>query len=74
VEGDVSIDSEALFMINFVNLKIKLAQSFGCTHMDRVYVCIFIGISAHSICIYTVFLKKYIKIITSETSLFSNQN
>jgi hypothetical protein len=30
--GDVPIDSEALLMTDFVNLKIKLAQSFGDAH------------------------------------------
>jgi hypothetical protein len=32
---DVSIDSEALLLTDFVNLKIKLAQSFGGIHRDR---------------------------------------
>jgi hypothetical protein len=44
-----------------MNLKIKSAQSFGCTHRVRMYVYVFIGVSAHtymSIYIYTVFLKK----------------
>jgi hypothetical protein len=50
-------------MINFVNLKINLAQSFGCAHKNRVYVHMFIEVSDHtcmSICVYTVFLKKKI--------------
>jgi hypothetical protein len=44
-----------------MNLKIKSVQSFGCTHRVRMYVYVFIGVSAHtymSIYIYTVFLKK----------------
>jgi hypothetical protein len=60
---DVLIDSETLFVINFVNLKIKSTQSFRGEHRDRVCVCIFIGVSARtcmSICIYTIFLKKII--------------
>jgi hypothetical protein len=60
---DVLIDSETLFVINFVNLKIKPTQSFRGAHRDRVCVCIFIGVSARtcmSICIYTIFLKKII--------------
>jgi hypothetical protein len=46
---------------DFVNLKIKLVQSFRCVHIDRVCAYIIIGVSAHtymSICVYTVFLKK----------------
>jgi hypothetical protein len=61
VRGDVSINNEALLVIDFVNLKINLAQSFGCAHRDRVCVRVFIGVSAHtcmSICVFTVFLKK----------------
>jgi hypothetical protein len=63
VRGDVSVNSETLLVTDFVNLKIKPAQSFGCAHMDRIYVRVFIEVSAHtymSICIYTVFLKKKI--------------
>jgi hypothetical protein len=47
VEGDISIDSETLLGINFMNLKIKLAQSFECTHNDRVCIGVFIRVSAH---------------------------
>jgi hypothetical protein len=61
VGGDVPVDSETLLVINFVNLKIKLVQSFGCAHKSMVCVRVFIEISAHmcmSICVCTVFLKK----------------
>jgi hypothetical protein len=61
VEDDISIDSDALLVTDFVNLKIKSAQSFRGAHMDRVCMYILIGVSAHtciSICICTVFLKK----------------
>jgi hypothetical protein len=61
VGGDISVDSEALLVTDFMNLKIKLAQSFRGAHMGRVYVHIFIGVSAcmcMSIYICTVFLKK----------------
>jgi hypothetical protein len=61
VGGDDLIDSEMLLMTDFVNLKIKLAQSFGCAHRDMVYACVFVGVSARtciSIYIYTVFLEK----------------
>jgi hypothetical protein len=50
-----------LLVTDFVNLKIKSAQSFRCVHRDRMYVHVFIRMSAHiyiSIYIYTVFLKK----------------
>jgi hypothetical protein len=53
--------SETFLVTDFVNLKIKLAQSFRCVHIDRVCVYIIIGVSTYtymSICVYTVFLKK----------------
>jgi hypothetical protein len=61
VGDDVFIDSETLLVTDFVNLKIKPAQSFGGAHRDRV--CVFIGVSTHtcmSIYICTMFLKKKI--------------
>jgi hypothetical protein len=61
VGGDVSIDSDALLVIDFVDLKIKSIQSFECAHESKMRVRIFIGVNAHtyiSIYIYTVFLKK----------------
>jgi hypothetical protein len=61
VGDDVPINSGALLVTDFVNLKIKTAQSFRGVHRDRVCVRVFIGVSAHmcmSICVYTVFLKK----------------
>jgi hypothetical protein len=61
VEDDISVDSETLFVIDFINFKIKSAQSFGCTHKDSVYVHVFIRISARtcvSIFVCSVFLKK----------------
>jgi hypothetical protein len=53
-----------LLVIDFVNLKIKLAQFFGCAHRGRVCVRMFIRVSARmwmSICICTVFLKNKIE-------------
>jgi hypothetical protein len=50
-------------MTNFVNLKIKPTQFFGCVYRGRIYVRVFIEVSAHtymSIYVYTVFLKIYI--------------
>jgi hypothetical protein len=48
-------------VIEFVNLKIKLTQSFKDTYKSRICVRIFIGVSAHmcmSICVCTVLLKR----------------
>jgi hypothetical protein len=61
VGDNVPVDSEALLVTDFVNLKIKPAQSFRCAHRSRVCMCVFIGVSIHtcmSICVCTVFLKK----------------
>jgi hypothetical protein len=61
LRDDVLIDSDALLMTDFVNLKIKPAQPFRCTHKNKVCVRVFIEVSAHvciSIYIYPVFLKK----------------
>jgi hypothetical protein len=61
VGDDVPIDSETLLMTEFMNLKIKSAQSFKYVHRDRVCVHMFIGVSTRtciSIYIYTAFLKK----------------
>jgi hypothetical protein len=49
-------------MIDFVNLKIKPAQSFRGVYMGRVCACMFIGVSTHiyiymNIYVYTVFKK-----------------
>jgi hypothetical protein len=60
VGDDVSVDSETFLMTDFINLKIRLAQSFVCAYRGRVCVRVFIGISAHTcinIYIYTIFLK-----------------
>jgi hypothetical protein len=64
VGDDVPVDSETLLMTNFMNLKIKPAQSFGGTHKGRMCIHMFIGVGAHMcmrICICTVFLKKQFK-------------
>jgi hypothetical protein len=58
--GDVLIDSETFVMIDFVNFKIKLIQSFRCAYRFRLCVYIFVEVSAHTcirICVYTIFLK-----------------
>jgi hypothetical protein len=61
VEDDV--DSEAILMTDFVNLKIKLTQSFRGAHRGSMCVYMFIGVDARtcmSIYVCTVFLKKYL--------------
>jgi hypothetical protein len=45
VEGNVPVDSESLLVTDFVNLKIKPVQSFGCAHRDRVCVRVYIHMS-----------------------------
>jgi hypothetical protein len=55
---DVPVDSDTLLMIDFVNLKIKLTQSYR----GRMCVRVFIRMSDRmcmSICICTVILKNY---------------
>jgi hypothetical protein len=61
VEDDVLIDNDVLSVTDFMNLKIKSTQSFRGAHISKVYVHIFIWMSAHTyinINIYTVFLGK----------------
>jgi hypothetical protein len=61
VGGDVPVDSNTLLVTDFVNLKIKPAQSFEGAHRGRVCVRVFIGMSARtcmSIYVCIVFLKK----------------
>jgi hypothetical protein len=58
---DVPVDSETFLVTNFVNLKIKPAQSFRCARKGRVCERVFIGVSARtcmSICVCNVFLPK----------------
>jgi hypothetical protein len=70
VGGDVSVNSETLLMTDFVNLKIKSAQSFKGTHMSRVCIRVFIEVNVRtyiSICICIVFLKfNHLKYLTSK--------
>jgi hypothetical protein len=61
VEDDISVDSKTFLMTDFVNLKIKLAQSFKDAHRNMVCVRVFIRLNVYtciSIFVYTVFLKK----------------
>jgi hypothetical protein len=65
VEVDVPVDSEALLVNDFVNLKIKPAQSFGCAHRGRMCVRMFIGVSDRtcmSIYVYTAYLKNNLEL------------
>jgi hypothetical protein len=45
VGGDVLIDNDTFLVNNFVNLKIKLTQSFKDANRDMMYVRIFIMMS-----------------------------
>jgi hypothetical protein len=61
VGGDIFIDSETFLMTDFINFKIKSTQSLKNDYRSKMYVYIFIKMSAHtytSIYIYTIFLKK----------------
>jgi hypothetical protein len=60
VVNDVLIDSDVFLVIDFINLKIKQAQSFKDIYRSRIYVRVFIGECSYiyiNICICTVFLK-----------------
>jgi hypothetical protein len=46
VGDDVPVDSDALLVTDFMNFKIKPTQSFKGAHRDRMYIHIFIGVSA----------------------------
>jgi hypothetical protein len=61
--GDISVNNETLLVTNFVNLKIKSAQSFKYDYRGRVCVHMFIEVllTCINIYVYTVFLKKMIK-------------
>jgi hypothetical protein len=61
VRGNVSVDSDVLLLIDFVNFKIKSTQYFGCAHRDMMCVGVFIRVSGCmyiSIYVFNVFLKK----------------
>jgi hypothetical protein len=58
VRGDVPVDSEMFLVTDFVNLKIKSAQSFRDAHRDRMCVHVFSAHTHINIYIYTIFLKK----------------
>jgi hypothetical protein len=47
VVRDVSVDSEVLLVTDFVNLKIKLTQSFRDAYKNMIYMHAFIIVSAH---------------------------
>jgi hypothetical protein len=66
VRDDVPIDSKALLMTDFVNLKIKPTQSFRSAHRDRVCMHVFIEVGGHTcinIYVYTVFFKNQYRYI-----------
>jgi hypothetical protein len=53
VGGNAFINNEILLVTDFVNLEIKLIQSFRDTHKNKIYIYVFIRMSNH-----TYFLKK----------------
>jgi hypothetical protein len=66
VGGDISIDNETLLMTDFINLKIKLTQSFRDAHMYSMYVRVFIEMSVDTymnICVYSVFARASLLLI-----------
>jgi hypothetical protein len=70
VGGDVPVNSNTILMIDFMNLKIKLTQSFRNAHKGKIYIHIFIRMNTHtyiSIYIYIVFLKKYFILFSLDT-------
>jgi hypothetical protein len=48
VGDDVPVDSDTFLVIDFINVKIKSAQSFEGAHRNRMYVHIFIGVSNYT--------------------------
>jgi hypothetical protein len=61
VEGDISIDNDTLLVTDFMKLKIMSIQFFIGVHKDRVYIYVFIDVSAYTymrIYVYIVFLTK----------------
>jgi hypothetical protein len=57
------VNNETFLVTDFVNLKIKSAQSFRGAHRGGMCVRVFIRVSARTcinICIYIVFIKKLI--------------
>jgi hypothetical protein len=79
VRHDVPIDNKTFFLvIDFVNLKIKPTQSFRCAHKNRMYVHIFIMVTAHTcinICVCIVFLKNHqLAIIEWKTNTHRKKN
>jgi hypothetical protein len=47
VEDDIFVDNDPLLMTDFINLKIKLTQSFKGAYKNRMYVHMFIELGAH---------------------------
>jgi hypothetical protein len=64
---NINIDSDVFLVTEFVNLKIKLAQSFKYVHKNKVCVRVLIELSNHtymSICVSMVFKKNRTSDIT----------
>jgi hypothetical protein len=68
VKVDVSVGSEMILIIDFMNLKIKPTQIFRYDHRDRLYINIFIGGDVH------IFEYPYLYYIFLKTTLLINSD
>jgi hypothetical protein len=76
VGGGVPIDSKTLLVIDFMNLKIKLIQSFRGAHRNMIYVHVFTWVSTHicmSMYVYMVFLRKTPSLLPARTFFLKEQ-
>jgi hypothetical protein len=63
VGDDVSVDNEILLLTDFMNFKIKSAQSFEDAHRGRVCVHVFVRMNDHiyiyiCVCLYYILKKQ----------------
>jgi hypothetical protein len=61
VGDDVSVDNEILLLTDFMNFKIKSAQSFEDAHRGRVCVHVFVRMNDHIyiyMCVFVLYFKK----------------
>jgi hypothetical protein len=57
---NVLVNSDAFLLTYFVTLKIKSTQFFGGAHRGRVYVHVFLEVSARTLSVFVLyFFKKY---------------
>jgi hypothetical protein len=63
---DVPIDSETLLVTEFMNLKIKTAQSFRGVSRDKMCVHVFVEVSARMLCFFEK--KSYTATVPADSS------